>query len=268
MLPTAHLIRLLGFHQSTAGPRTRRLRRRIRALPVNIRSLCGASGVLPFGATRTADTLYWDTTASEDPDQWPVVMHCQDAENAGRDPWRRFATPLVPTLAQLVANGMPPEAARSGMQTDLDDTPWAPPPRRPEPTAQQRAALTTGSGLETLITLVPPPEIPVLGKHNWDWIHKRLGTRLPGEYIRLMERYGAGSWCGWLRFNIPFDEDRYALAPWAEWYVETYRARGIPALRRLHRRRPTVLADRRRHAGRLAIDRSTAPCRPRSTAPY
>lgn len=26
-----------------------------------------APGVLPFGATRTADTFYWDTTASDDP---------------------------------------------------------------------------------------------------------------------------------------------------------------------------------------------------------
>lgn len=181
-----------------------------------------APGVLPFGATRTADTLYWDTTASDDPDQWPVVMHCQDDENAGRNPWRRFATPLVPTLAQLVADGMRPVAARSGMQTDLEHTPWTPPPRRPEPTARQRAALTTGSGLETLIALVPPPETPRLGKHNWDWLYERLGTRLPGEYVRLMERYGAGSWCGWLHFNTPFGEDQYALAPWAEWYAETY----------------------------------------------
>ncbi|MFD8078785.1 SMI1/KNR4 family protein [Streptomyces sp. NPDC059718] len=181
-----------------------------------------APGVLPFGATRTADTLYWDTTASDDPDQWPVVMHCQDDENAGRDPWRRFATPLVPTLARLVTDGMRPVAARSGMQTDLERAAWTPPPRRPEPTARQRAALTTGSGLETLIALVPPPTIPALGRHNWDWLYERLGTPLPGEYVRLMERYGAGSWCGWLRFNMPFGEGQYALVPWAEWYAETY----------------------------------------------
>lgn len=149
-----------------------------------------AHGVLPFGATRTADTLYWDTTASDDPDQWPVVMHCQDDENAGRDPWRRFTTPLVPTLARLVADGMRPVASRSGIQSDLERTPWTPPPRRPEPTARQRAALTTGCGLDALIALVPPPETPVLGKHNWDWLHERLGTRLPGDYVRLMERYG------------------------------------------------------------------------------
>jgi hypothetical protein len=184
-----------------------------------------APGVLPFGATRTADTLYWDTTASHDPDQWPVVMHCQDDENAGRDPWRRFAGPLVPTLARLVADGMRPVAARSGMQADLESTAWTPPPRRPEPTAQQRAALTTGSGLKALTALVPPPETPALGKHNWDWLYGRLGTRLPAEYVRLMERYGAGSWGGWLRFSMPFDEDRHALAPWAEWYTETYQGR-------------------------------------------
>ncbi|MCQ4203163.1 hypothetical protein ACFW5W_02195 [Streptomyces sp. NPDC058783] len=37
-----------------------------------------------------------------------------------------------------------------------------------------------------------------------------------------MERYGAGSWCGWLRFITPLDDDQYALAPWAEWYADTY----------------------------------------------
>lgn len=181
-----------------------------------------APGVLPFGATRTADTLYWDTTASEDPDRWPVVMHCQNDENAGRDPWRRFAAPLVPTLARLVAEGMSPVVTRSGVQTDPEHTPWTPPPRRPGPTAQQRAALTAGDGLETLAALVPPPRTPVLGKHDWHWLYQRLGTRLPKEYVHLMERYGAGSWCGWLRFRTPFGEDPYALAPCAEWYAESY----------------------------------------------
>ncbi|MFG3212866.1 hypothetical protein [Streptomyces tendae] len=57
-------------------------------------------------------TFYWDTAASNDPDQWPAVMHCQDDENAGHDPWRRFTTPLVPTLARLVAEDLPPPGRR------------------------------------------------------------------------------------------------------------------------------------------------------------
>jgi hypothetical protein len=182
-----------------------------------------APGVIPFGATRTADTLYWDTTASDDPDRWPVVMHCQDDENAGRDPWRRFGTPLLPTLIRLVGEGLPPAVARSAFLTDLEPHAWTPPPRRPEPTPRQRAALTEGSGLDTLTTLVPPPAAPVLGDHTWEWLYERLGTRLPTEYVRLMETYGSGCWTGWLRFGAPLGTDQYALAPWAEWYGDTYR---------------------------------------------
>ncbi|MEV6107404.1 SMI1/KNR4 family protein [Streptomyces sp. NPDC051940] len=183
-----------------------------------------AAGVLPFGATRTADTLFWDTTASDDPDRWPVVMHCQDDENAGRDPWHRFGTPLLPTLARLVADGrLRPIAARSAMLTDLDPVAWTPPPRRPEPTQRQRAALTEGSGLEALSALIPPPREPVLGAHGWDWLYERLGTRLPTGYVTLMETYGSGEWCGWLRFGAPFGDGQYDLAPWAEWHTETYR---------------------------------------------
>ncbi|MGW5673555.1 SMI1/KNR4 family protein [Streptomyces sp. NPDC003860] len=181
-----------------------------------------APGVLPFGATRTADTLFWDTTASSDPDRWPVVMHCQDDANAGRDPWRRFDAPLVETLARFVADGLRPVLARSAMLAELEATAWTPPPRRPDPTPQQRAALAAGSGLQTLTALVPPPAAPQLGERSWQWLHERLGTRLPGEYVRLMETYGAGCWAGWLRFADPFAEDQYALAPWAEWYAKTY----------------------------------------------
>ncbi|WP_262387068.1 SMI1/KNR4 family protein [Streptomyces sp. TRM49041] len=182
-----------------------------------------APGVIPFGATRTSDTLYWDTTASDDPDQWPVVMHHQAAENAGRDPWLRFGTPLLPTLARLVADGLRPTLARSGMLTDLEPCAWTPPPRRPEPTPRQRAALAEGSGLDTLTALVPPPAAPFLGTHTWEWLYERLGTRLPTEYVRLMETYGSGCWTGWLRCGAPLGADTYAVAPWAEWYGDTYR---------------------------------------------
>ncbi|WP_405855321.1 SMI1/KNR4 family protein [Streptomyces sp. NBC_00090] len=181
-----------------------------------------APGVLPFGATRMSDTLYWDTTASDDPDLWPVVVHLQDAANAGRDPWLRLGTPLLPALAGFVADGLRPVLARSGLAGD-EAYAWTPPARRPEPTPEQRAALTEGSGLKALTALLPPPAAPRLGDRNWEWLYERLGTRLPTEYVRLMETYGGGGWCQWLRFGLPLGTGRYDLAPWAEWYGETYR---------------------------------------------
>ncbi|MFE0644708.1 SMI1/KNR4 family protein [Streptomyces sp. NPDC058877] len=181
-----------------------------------------APGVLPFGATRTADTLYWDTTASDDPDRWPVVVHVQDLENAGKDPWLRPGTTLLPTLSGFVSDGLRPVLARSGFASG-ELTAWTPPPRRPEPTPEQRAALATGTGLPTLTTLLPPPTTPRLGPHDWAWLYERLGTRLPTEYVRLMEAYGTGEWCQWLRFHVPWGTDSYDLAPWAERYTDCYR---------------------------------------------
>ncbi|MEV7570587.1 SMI1/KNR4 family protein [Streptomyces tanashiensis] len=182
-----------------------------------------APGVLPFGATRMSDTLYWDTTASDDPDRWPVVVHVQNLANAGKDPWLRPGTTLLPTLTGFVADGLRPALARSGLAGG-DLSAWAPPPRRPEPTPAQRAALAGGgTGLDTLTALLPPPPAPRLGEQSWEWLYARLGTRLPTEFVRLMETYGAGEWCQWLRFGFPLGTGQYDLAPSAEWYGETYR---------------------------------------------
>ncbi|MET9430896.1 MULTISPECIES: SMI1/KNR4 family protein [unclassified Streptomyces] len=177
-----------------------------------------APGVLPFAETRTSDVLYWDTTASDDPDAWPVVMLRRDA-----DSWVRFGTPLLPALERLVAEGLRPTLARTAYLTELDPAPWTPPPPRPAPTPEQRAALAQGAGLETLTALVPPPATPFLGDRTWEWLYERLGTRLPTEYVQLMETYGAGCWTEWLRFSVPLGTDQYDLAPWAEWYHDTYR---------------------------------------------
>jgi hypothetical protein len=182
-----------------------------------------APGVLPFADTTGADTLYWDTTGSDDPDAWPVVLRSQEAENAGADPWRRFGTPLLPALAALVAEGLRPSLRRTSFLTGLGPGPWTPPPRRPEPTARQRAALAGGTGLETLTALVPPPVTRFLGGTDWEPLYERLGTRLPAEYVDLMETYGAGCWTDWLRFKVPLGTEEYDLAPWAEWYHDTYR---------------------------------------------
>ncbi|MFD4373592.1 SMI1/KNR4 family protein [Streptomyces sp. NPDC058486] len=182
-----------------------------------------APGVLPFGSTRTADTLFWDTNASDDPDAWPVVVHSPDRERADGDPWRRLGVPLLPALALLVDEGLPRTLARSALAEDVT-TLWTPPPRRPAPTPEQRAALTGGgTGLDTLTALVPPPPEPYLGARDWEWTYDQLGTGLPTEYVRLMETYGGGVWCDWLRFHLPHGSGRYDLAPWAEWYTGNYR---------------------------------------------
>ncbi|CAM5562905.1 SMI1/KNR4 family protein [Streptomyces tanashiensis] len=65
-----------------------------------------------------SDTLYWDTTASDDPDQWPVVVHVRNLANAGKDPWLRPGTTLLPTLTGFVADGLRPALARSGLAGD------------------------------------------------------------------------------------------------------------------------------------------------------
>ncbi|MFI8765450.1 SMI1/KNR4 family protein [Streptomyces sp. NPDC053792] len=182
-----------------------------------------APGVLPFGATRMSDTLYWDTTVSDDPDRWPVVVHVQNLANAGKDPWLRPGTTLLPTLTGFVADGLRPLLARSGLAGG-ELSPWTPPARRPEPTPAQRAALTGGgTGLDTLTALIPPPAVPHLGAQSWEWLYERLGTRLPSEYVRLMETYGAGTWCQWLSMSLPRGTRHYDLAPWAESHGEGYR---------------------------------------------
>ncbi|MFI5801891.1 SMI1/KNR4 family protein [Streptomyces sp. NPDC051561] len=181
-------------------------------------------GWLPWGATRTSDVLYWDTTVSDDPDAWPVVGHDQDVANRGGDPWQRTTTPLLPFLAGLVRQGMPATASRTAFLTDLVPGPWTPPPPRPKPTPQQRAALTEGSGLAALTALVPAPPKPELGEQTWEWLYERLGTRLPTAYTELMRQYGGGTWAGWLNLGTPLSADRLGLAEHARWGCDVYRS--------------------------------------------
>ncbi|MFG3192271.1 SMI1/KNR4 family protein [Streptomyces omiyaensis] len=182
-----------------------------------------APGVLPFAETGTSDTLFWDTTASDDPDAWPVVVHSPERERAGGDPWRHLGLPLLPALAVLVAEGLRPVLARSGL-AGAGAGPWTPPPRRPAPTAAQRAALAGGgTGLDALVALLPPPPEPYLGERDWAWVHESLGTRLPAEYVRLAEAYGGGEWRDWLRLHLPLGTGEYDLVAWARWCTDNYR---------------------------------------------
>lgn len=169
-------------------------------------------GLLAWGMTRSSSYLFWDTAASEDPDRWPVVVFHRDAVYKHVKPWQNYGMPLSEVLSAVVRTGLPlpgggslgplPATAR---RTAFLDNPvaWTPPAPRPEPSAQRRAALTEGTGLEALSLLVPPPEVPYLGGGTWDGLFEELGTRLPAEYVALMNRYGAGYWSSWLRFVTP-----------------------------------------------------------------
>ena len=168
-------------------------------------------GLLAWGTTRTTDHLFWDTSG-DDPDAWPVVVFQQDAANAGADPWLRYRTPLVETLVEAARTGLPlPAGDRLGpISATATRTAFLAEARRwtpPEPEApidpRRRAALSEGEGLAALTALVPPPEAPRRGKDSWEELFEVLGTRLPADYVALMDRYGPGTWREWLYFPAP-----------------------------------------------------------------
>lgn len=168
-------------------------------------------GLLAWGMTRGADQLFWDTTATTQPDTWPVVIYHQDAVNRGDDPWLHYATPLAETLVEATGAGLllpgggrthplPPAARPTAFLTA--PRPWNPPPAPAAPDPRRLAAVTEGSGLAALTSLVAPPDAPHPGG-GWEDLFQELGTRLPAEYVALMNRYGAGCWREWLRFRTP-----------------------------------------------------------------
>jgi hypothetical protein len=192
-------------------------------------------GLLAWGMTRSASYLFWDTGVSENPDRWPVVVFHQDAVYRGVNPWRSYEMPLLDTLSVAVRTGLPlpgggrigplpATARRTAFLTDA--VRWAPPVPRPEvvPVAQRRAALTEGTGLEALSLLVPPPEVPYLGGGTWEKLFEELGTRLPAEYMALMDRYGAGCWSKWLNFVTPLRTNGRGFAYHAAEVLDGYRS--------------------------------------------
>ncbi|MFI8448500.1 hypothetical protein [Streptomyces erythrochromogenes] len=142
-------------------------------------------GLLACCCTRGSDVLFWDTSSCADPDRWTVVVRHSGAV-PGSGPL------LGPLLGIFTRTALLPDAEAW--------TPPAPvPPRLTE--AERRIALETGTGLDGLRLLSPPPERPYLGDGSWEGLFAELGTRLPREYLRLMDGYDAGVWSGWLRFH-------------------------------------------------------------------
>jgi hypothetical protein len=158
-------------------------------------------GLLAWGSTRRSTYLFWDTSVA-DPDQWPVVGYDSDAAHAGKNPWHNFGLPMLEMLEAIISAGLPPTAKRTAFLPDAG--PWTPPPPPSVEDPVRRTALTAGSGLDALRRLVPPPSDPYLGDGTWDGLFGQLGTRLPADYVQLMETYGCGSWSSWLNFFAPW----------------------------------------------------------------
>ncbi|MFF0726125.1 hypothetical protein [Streptomyces sp. NPDC004134] len=194
-------------------------------------------GLLAWGCTRGTDVLFWDTSVSADPDEWTVVVrHSGAIPGSGLQPWHRYDLTLtgylrltvrdsweLPTPPGPLLGPLPGTAARTAFLPEAG--PWTPPePVPPRLTAaERRVALETGTGTAALRLLSPPPARPYLGDGSWEELWAELGTRLPGEYVRLMDEYGAGIWGGWLHFSTPLRTGERRFRTHAESTANAYR---------------------------------------------
>ncbi|QBJ91280.1 hypothetical protein D0Z67_13930 [Streptomyces seoulensis] len=174
-------------------------------------------GLLAWGCTRGSDVLFWDTSVSEDPDEWTVVVrHSPGIPGNGLEPWHHYDLTLGAYLRHTVRTEWelpsPPGPLIGPLSNTIARTAflpkaeaWAPPePSAPRLTdGERRIALETGTGLDALRLLCPPPADPCLGDGTWAGLFGELGTALPSEYVTLMNLYGAGYWSDWLRFYTP-----------------------------------------------------------------
>jgi hypothetical protein len=189
-------------------------------------------GLLAWGSSRGSDVLFWDTSVSEDPNRWTVVVrHSHPAPGSGLLPFQRYGLSLTGYLRHTVRHSgvvpllgpLPGTVARIAYLPTAE--PWTPPaPTAPRLTeAERRIALETGTGLDALRLLSPPPEHPYLGDGTWEGLFAELGTQLPREYVELMEVYGAGDWGTWLRFLTPLRTGERRFVTHVEEALDAYR---------------------------------------------
>ncbi|MFI1050219.1 hypothetical protein ACH4U3_31370 [Streptomyces griseoruber] len=193
-------------------------------------------GLLAWGCSRGTDDLFWDTSVSDDPDAWTVVVRHRDSvPGSGLLPWHRYDLTLTGYLRQTVRETWelpsPPGPLLGPLPGTVARTaflpcagPWTPPaPVGPRLTAAERAvALETGTGLDALRLLTPPPARPHLGDGSWEQLAEQLGVRLPGEYTQVMEAYGCGTWSSWLRFPAPLRTRAPRFTAYVEEVLEAY----------------------------------------------
>lgn len=183
-------------------------------------------GLLAWGTTPNGDTLLWDTSVSPDPDRWTVVIRHQDRpDRQVPRRWEACGLTLTDYLADDCTRPVEPSAATLRRVWFVTrPRPWTPPPcTGPRLTGERRDfALRTGTGLAALTVLTPPPPRAFLGGGTWERLFAELGTRLPAEYVALMDRYGAGCWGDWMRFHTPLGADG-GFRGLAEQDAEAYR---------------------------------------------
>ncbi|MER7175839.1 SMI1/KNR4 family protein [Streptomyces mesophilus] len=192
-------------------------------------------GLLAFAETSSGDHLFWDTSVSKDPDEWPVVLLTTRVAAHVDEPWVDYEVPLLELLSAAIRGGVPNPGEPGGQLGPLERQvrvfaplagagPWKPPARGAHVDAGQHAALTRGEGLDAVLALVPPPLTPHVGEGTWEQVFQRIGTRLPSDFMALTERYGRGGWSGWLDMPAPLDtESRWGLAGEIIWAREAYR---------------------------------------------
>ncbi|WP_258054929.1 SMI1/KNR4 family protein [Streptomyces sp. Ru71] len=195
-------------------------------------------GLLAWGVSHGDDILFWDTSVSDDPDAWTVVVHhCGAVPGSGLRPWHAYDLTMTGYLRHTVRDGwetpdppgplMGPLPGTLARPEDLTSArPWPPPTPVPPRLsgAERRLALETGTGLDALRLLCPPPPRPYLGDGTWEGLFTELGTRLPGEYVRVMEVYGAGIWSDWLRFHTPLRTGEPRFATHVHETLDAYRS--------------------------------------------
>ncbi|NGO80401.1 SMI1/KNR4 family protein [Streptomyces sp. YC504] len=180
-------------------------------------------GLLVFGETSSGDHLFWDTSVSKDPDEWPVVLLTTNIAVMVDEPWVDYEVPLLELLSAAIRGGVPNPGEPGRKLGPLTPEvrvfaplagagPWTRPAPGGYPDARQHAALTEGEGLPAVLDLIPPPLTPYRGQGSWDEVFERIGTRLPTDFMELAERYGGGTWSWWLTQCPPFDQGRYGLA--------------------------------------------------------
>ncbi|MFK3733886.1 SMI1/KNR4 family protein [Streptomyces sp. NPDC088090] len=75
-------------------------------------------------------------------------------------------------------------------------------------------AKTTTTDCDRLVELVVPPAAPVDAHGDWTAAETAIGTRLPGDYKRLVETYGWGEFCDFLSLRTPFGTSEHNGLAW------------------------------------------------------
>ncbi|MFB6832147.1 SMI1/KNR4 family protein [Streptomyces hydrogenans] len=73
---------------------------------------------------------------------------------------------------------------------------------------------TSATDCDRLVELVVPPAEPVDAHGDWTAAETTIGTRLPGDYKRLVETYGWGEFCDFLYLRTPFGTSEYNGIEW------------------------------------------------------